>query len=223
MDSDTRASSTPGLIEQLLANPYPVPSSSEPTWWEARNPNAFTRRLGVELPPVQGPKPAPEQGPELPWYWRAPYRSFQRSEFLALATRHPLGAAQLLREAVRYGAISFPAGTDGVGSYNSLYLHIDMETECVGYLSFEDNWPLLQRYSPLWEGKPYSDPSDSPAFPLDFVFELLERVSNGEHPVFCTWVQQMLESLFPESDLAEGEYGPYVIYPNGVDQPEEPQ
>lgn len=104
-----------------------------------------------------------------------------------------LSAKQLLQQSLADGSILLPCGESADTAWWTLPWHIDGATE----LDLpEENRLLHARYCHLWKSEAVKPPF-SQGFPLAFTLELLDRVIQGEHPLFCEWAIEEILNLLP--------------------------
>lgn len=117
-----------------------------------------------------------------------PTGPFLLSDFLAAVERAPLHAKALFLQGIADGIIQFPNGTTA-DSYEHLVvapvLHLHPAAADSPRLQKLYGAALTDTTSDSWPTK----------FPLAYVFELLERLANGEHPQFVEWAAGFFEVL----------------------------
>lgn len=120
-----------------------------------------------------------------------PHTVFPLDRFLLLVQTEPLEAKAVLAAALASGSISFPRGT----SEHSLYQWIVNDLLRGKERDEGEDTPLLrQRYQPLTSLA--SEQQQCSGFPYAFVQQLLERLAQGEHPLFLRSATALLGELF---------------------------
>jgi len=105
----------------------------------------------------------------------------------------PLSAKRFLQAAITDGSLAFPQGESADMPWRPLFQYIDEVTEHEE--TMEENMLILTRYHHLW--KATWDDLVSHGFPLTFVFDLLDRMTQGEHPVFAQWAIKTILDIVP--------------------------
>jgi hypothetical protein len=125
---------------------------------------------------------------------RVPYLQFPFEPFMRLVATEPLEAKAVLDAAVADGSVFFPHGTSEHSCYGCIVRALLARKE---HDTGEDTPMLKERYAPMLALP--SESANNKGFPYAFVCELLERLAQGEHPLFFHESVSVIRSLF-ESD-----------------------